>query len=304
MDKLIDCNSEEGVTIGLIDAIISISKMLSTRNLFDDRDLIHEALKDLRSTEDMKMLMDIGELEDAKNYIKEKDKIIDTLSKAIEQLKQNPSQEQEQKYFEELKLLKTAVQWMWDNLKDELHPQDSFNTPANAMGTIDRLISSQEGVQREGVSAETLYTALKELTEQYELVTKDYLASQKLKHKWDEWSKDFAAYQKALKVLEQYTQFPVQNNRRHIEECEMNAESFLNLFIGATAYNELPAQVREQILAALEQYQPSSLPSEVLDKVVWVEGHGDSLTDLEGHPDGETPVFLKQTTISELISKQ
>lgn len=50
--KTIDCRSEEGVTIGLIDSLISISRILRHRDLnsYD----IKEALRDLYEDEDAK----------------------------------------------------------------------------------------------------------------------------------------------------------------------------------------------------------------------------------------------------------
>lgn len=54
-----DCDSEEGITVGLIDSIISISKVLSRRldgNALSDA--IHEALKDLMDSKDLKAVLD------------------------------------------------------------------------------------------------------------------------------------------------------------------------------------------------------------------------------------------------------
>ena len=52
---MIDCRSETGITIGLIDSIISISRILVNRDIRDP-DII-EALKDLQNDEDLKSLL-------------------------------------------------------------------------------------------------------------------------------------------------------------------------------------------------------------------------------------------------------
>jgi len=51
-----DCRSTEGVTVGLIDALISISRILAKRDLSPE--VVQEALKDLRSDEDVAFLME------------------------------------------------------------------------------------------------------------------------------------------------------------------------------------------------------------------------------------------------------
>ncbi|WP_278494908.1 hypothetical protein [Chryseobacterium arthrosphaerae] len=48
----VDCRSEEGITIGLIDSLISIARVLAKRDL-NETVQIKEALKDLRSDEDI-----------------------------------------------------------------------------------------------------------------------------------------------------------------------------------------------------------------------------------------------------------
>lgn len=48
----IDCRSEEGITIGLIDSIISICRILARRDL-EQTDNIKEALIDLAHDEDV-----------------------------------------------------------------------------------------------------------------------------------------------------------------------------------------------------------------------------------------------------------
>lgn len=47
MDTITDCRSEEGITVGLIDSIISICRVLHTRDF--DTPQVQEALKDLGS---------------------------------------------------------------------------------------------------------------------------------------------------------------------------------------------------------------------------------------------------------------
>ncbi len=54
---MIDCKSEEGITIGLIDAIISISRILSKRDF--NTIFIQAALLDLRSDTDLKSILKI-----------------------------------------------------------------------------------------------------------------------------------------------------------------------------------------------------------------------------------------------------
>ena len=46
-----DCRSEEGITVGLIDAIISICRVLSERDLSPPA--VREAIEDLRTDEDV-----------------------------------------------------------------------------------------------------------------------------------------------------------------------------------------------------------------------------------------------------------
>lgn len=54
-NNVICCRSYHGVTIGLVDAIISISRILAKRD-FKDQDVV-EALKDLASDEDLKFII-------------------------------------------------------------------------------------------------------------------------------------------------------------------------------------------------------------------------------------------------------
>lgn len=51
---VVDCRTEEGITIGLIDSIISISRVLNKRlQNKDQSEQINEALKDLRADKDL-----------------------------------------------------------------------------------------------------------------------------------------------------------------------------------------------------------------------------------------------------------
>lgn len=46
-----DCRTETGITVGLVDALISIARVLSKRNM--DAEQVQEALIDLRQDEDI-----------------------------------------------------------------------------------------------------------------------------------------------------------------------------------------------------------------------------------------------------------
>jgi hypothetical protein len=57
-----DCRSEEGITVGLIDALITLARVLRSRDL--STDAIHGALVDLTHDEDLAYLLsrvDLGE---------------------------------------------------------------------------------------------------------------------------------------------------------------------------------------------------------------------------------------------------
>ena len=54
--EVVDCRSETGITIGLIDSIIAISRVLAKRDLTSSNE-VAEALSDLRSDEDLRQIM-------------------------------------------------------------------------------------------------------------------------------------------------------------------------------------------------------------------------------------------------------
>lgn len=53
-----DCRSETGITVGLVDSIITAARVLRHRALTDDA--VREALKDLASDEDVRFLLEAG----------------------------------------------------------------------------------------------------------------------------------------------------------------------------------------------------------------------------------------------------
>lgn len=81
----LDCRSEIGMTVGLIDSIITIGNVLSDRDLSDPvgENEISKALDDLRASDNMKMLMDMGELASAKEYIDQQKKEMNALFVAL-----------------------------------------------------------------------------------------------------------------------------------------------------------------------------------------------------------------------------
>lgn len=58
-----DCRSEEGVTTGLIDAVISIARVLARRDFTPPA--VREALADLRADEDVAALLAAAALREA-----------------------------------------------------------------------------------------------------------------------------------------------------------------------------------------------------------------------------------------------
>ena len=51
-----DCQSEEGITVGLIDALISIARVLAMRDM--NKKEVKEALKDLKDDKDIKKILE------------------------------------------------------------------------------------------------------------------------------------------------------------------------------------------------------------------------------------------------------
>lgn len=59
MEEVItDCRTEEGKTVGLIDSIIFIARILSERDL--STETVQSALKDFRNDEDVKKIFQRG----------------------------------------------------------------------------------------------------------------------------------------------------------------------------------------------------------------------------------------------------
>ncbi len=56
-----DCRTEPGITVGLVDAIISLARVLVRDGRLDDPDVM-EALKDMASDEDVRVLIKLGEV--------------------------------------------------------------------------------------------------------------------------------------------------------------------------------------------------------------------------------------------------
>lgn len=80
MEQEITIDSQSESTLALIDAIIAIANILDGRDFFDETGAIQEAIKDIRGNDTMKRLMDIGELQSAKDYIEEQRKMIRLLT--------------------------------------------------------------------------------------------------------------------------------------------------------------------------------------------------------------------------------
>lgn len=76
-----DCRTEEGITVGLIDSLITIGRILVNRECFHES--VQQALKDFRADDDMKRLMDIGDFSSAKDYIEDQKKTIATLTQVL-----------------------------------------------------------------------------------------------------------------------------------------------------------------------------------------------------------------------------
>lgn len=59
-----DCRSEEGVTVGLIDAVVSVCRVLSGRPLRYASEAVKQALLDLRSDPDVAIVMGVNRASD------------------------------------------------------------------------------------------------------------------------------------------------------------------------------------------------------------------------------------------------
>lgn len=57
MESSTDCRSEEGITVGLIDGMIAIARVIKERDL--ESPAIQEALKDLQNDEDIEYILNI-----------------------------------------------------------------------------------------------------------------------------------------------------------------------------------------------------------------------------------------------------
>lgn len=66
---MIDCRSPEGITVGLIDALISISRILANRDLTPPG--VQEALKDLAEDEDIAKVLYVANLTTMRKDINE-----------------------------------------------------------------------------------------------------------------------------------------------------------------------------------------------------------------------------------------
>jgi hypothetical protein len=59
--RVLECKSEDGITVGLIDAVISICRVLSKHsNLHSPTTAIMDAMEDLRSDPDVRMVCDLN----------------------------------------------------------------------------------------------------------------------------------------------------------------------------------------------------------------------------------------------------
>lgn len=57
-----DCHTPEGITVGLIDSLISIARVLAVRDL--NPPAVVEALRDLRDDSDIRILLGIAQEEE------------------------------------------------------------------------------------------------------------------------------------------------------------------------------------------------------------------------------------------------
>jgi len=61
-EEVQSCRSEEGITVGLVDAMIAIVRVLSVRNMSTKN--VQDALEDLFSDRDFKTIQDAAKLPD------------------------------------------------------------------------------------------------------------------------------------------------------------------------------------------------------------------------------------------------
>lgn len=59
MTEITDCRSEDGITVGLIDSMLTLSYLLHERNL--DSPAVREALKDLDAAPEFHFLVKLAE---------------------------------------------------------------------------------------------------------------------------------------------------------------------------------------------------------------------------------------------------
>jgi len=76
-----ECKTETGITVGLLDAIITLANALEERDWSPIE--VQEALKDIRANDNLHKIMDIGDLISAKNYIQDQRKTINILADSL-----------------------------------------------------------------------------------------------------------------------------------------------------------------------------------------------------------------------------
>lgn len=92
MEKTIECKSQEGVIIGLIDGIIAAATALiplinENRTFFIEGSPVYEALKDLHEDEDVFGLLKIGP-HNSRVYTEENEKIMKAIEASAKLLKE------------------------------------------------------------------------------------------------------------------------------------------------------------------------------------------------------------------------
>jgi len=81
-----DCKTEEGITVGLIDAMMSIARVLRDRELHSE--VVQEALQDIRDDDDMHWLMNMGDLDSCEEYIAYQRKQMEGIMSCVEKYKE------------------------------------------------------------------------------------------------------------------------------------------------------------------------------------------------------------------------